>query len=179
MGILRRLPPDFAATIGVALHRSPVGESQLAAILARNSALPVCEPTDGDALKPGYVYLAPSDFHMTIDDERWRLDRGPKMHRMRPAVDPLLTSAAMARGNRVVGVLLSGGGTDGVEGLIALTSKGGISIAQHPDQARQPSMPITAIREDDVDAVLGIDEIAALLPLLAAGRSVELSPRVD
>src|SRR5262245_29612996 len=118
---------------------------------------------------------------MTIEDERWRLSRGPKVHRMRPAVDPLLISAAMARGNRVVGVLLSGGGVDGVEGLIAITGKGGLSIAQEPDEARQPSMHVTAIREDDVSAVLGIDEIATVLRLLAAGRSVEVSRarRVD
>lgn len=133
------------------------------------------EPSDGEAVKAGHVYLAPTDFHMTIEDERWRLSRGPKMHRMRPSVDPLMMSAAMARGNRVVGVLLSGGGVDGVEGLIAITGKGGLSIAQAPEQARQPSMPATAIREDDVSAVLGIDEIGAVLPLLAAGCAIEVS----
>jgi two-component system chemotaxis response regulator CheB len=109
---------------------------------------------------------------MTIENEHWRLTRDPKQHRMRPAVDPLLISAAAARGSRVVGVVLSGGGADGVEGSIAIKSKGGISIAQRSDQARQPSLPITAIREDDVDAVVPGDEIAALLSSLAAGRSV-------
>jgi two-component system, chemotaxis family, protein-glutamate methylesterase/glutaminase len=175
IGVLHDVPCDLPATIGIALHRSPAGGSHLAVILGRNVALPVSEPSDGESVKPGHVYLAPTDFHMTIEDERWRLSRGPKMHRMRPAVDPLMISAATARGNRVVGVLLSGGGVDGVEGLIAITAKGGLSIAQQPEQARQPSMPVTAIREDDVDAVLRIDEIAAILPLLAAGRSVEVS----
>jgi len=56
----------------------------------------------------------------------------------------------------------------------AITGKGGLSIAQQPEQARPPSMPVNAIREDDVDAVLRLHEIAAILPLLAAGRSVEL-----
>src|SRR5262249_4263635 len=110
-----------------------------------------------------------------------RLSRGPKVHRMRPAVDPLLISAAMARGNRVAGVLLSGGGVDGVEGLIAVTAKGGLSIAQQPEQARQPSMPVTAIREDDVDAVLRMDGFAATLPRLPAVCSCDFprSRRVD
>ena len=177
IGVLIRVPCDLPATIGIALHRSPAGGSQLAAILGRSVALPVSEPSDGESVKSGHVYLAPTDFHMTIEDERWRLGRGPKMHRMRPAVDPLMMSAATARGNRVVGVLLSGGGVDGVEGLIAITAKGGLSIAQQPEQARQPSMPVSAIREDDVDAVLRVDEIAAVLSLLAAGRSVEVSRR--
>jgi len=173
--VLGRLPREFSATIGVVLHRSASGESQLVEILARRVCLPVSEPSDGEPVKPGHIYLAPRDFHMTIEDERWRLDRGPKIHRMRPAVDPLLISAAAARGNGAVGVLLSGGGVDGVEGLIAITAKGGLSIAQQPEQARQPSMPVSAIRGDDVDAVLRLHEIAAILPLLAAGRSVELS----
>jgi two-component system chemotaxis response regulator CheB len=172
--VLRRVPADLPATIGVVLHRSPVASVYLADVLGRQAALPVSEPADGDPVQPGRVYVAPRDFHMTIEDEHWRLTRDPKQHRMRPAVDPLMISAAFARGKRVVGVLLSGGGADGVEGLIAIKGKGGISIAQRPDQARQPSMPVTAIREDDVDAALRVDEIAALLPSLAAGLSVRL-----
>ena len=69
-----------------------------------------------------------------------------------------------------MGVLLSGGGVDGVEGLIAIKGKGGLSIVQRPDEARQPSMPLTAIREDDVNAALRADEIAEMIVLLAAGR---------
>jgi len=172
--VLRRLPQEFPGTIGVVLHRSASVGSQLVEILARKVLLPVSEPSDGESVKPGHIYLAPRDFHMTIEDERWRLDRGPKVHRMRPAVDPLLISAAASRGNRAVGVLLSGGGVDGVEGLIAITGKGGLSIAQQPEQARQPSMPVSAIRADDVDAVLRLQEIATILPLLAAGLAVEL-----
>jgi two-component system, chemotaxis family, protein-glutamate methylesterase/glutaminase len=170
LGVLRRLPLDLPTTIGVVLHRSPDVESQLTGILSRSAELPVSEPSDGEPLKSGHVYVAPRDLHMTIEGECWRLRRGPKIHRMRPAVDPLLISAAEARGSRVVGILLSGGGSDGVDGLIAITGKGGLSIAQRPDQARQPSMPESAIREDDVDAVLCVSEIAAMLPLLAAGQ---------
>ncbi len=123
----------------------------------------------------GHVYLAPRDVHMTTVDEQWRLLQDPKVHRMRPAVDPLMISAAAARGPRVVGIVLSGGGSDGVDGLIAIKSKGGLSIVQRPDEARQPSMPLTAIREDDVDAALRADQIAEMLPLLAAGRPCTIS----
>src|SRR5262245_17255385 len=177
--VLRRLPDSFPGTIGVALHRSPVHVSHLARLMGRRVALPVIEPVDGEAIKSGHVYLAPRDFHMTVEDHRWRLDRGPKRHLMRPAVDPLLVSAAKARGNRVVGILLSGGGGDGVNGLIAISDAGGISIAQEPDQARVKWMPNNAIRYDDVKAVLRVDEIAAVLPLLANGCRVESDDSAD
>src|SRR5262249_28597096 len=137
-------------------------------------ALPVVEPTHGEPVEPSRIYLAPRDFHLTIRDERWNLDREAKQHRMRPAVDPLFMSAAAARGDRVVGILLSGGGADGVEGLIAIKSKGGLSLVQRPDEARQPSMPVTALREDDVDAALSLEELALLIPLLAGGRSIRV-----
>jgi two-component system chemotaxis response regulator CheB len=175
--VLRGLRPDLPATIGVTLHRSPEFGSKLANVLARCVRVPLIEPKDGEPLETGRVYLAPRDVHMTIEDERWWLTREPKVHRMRPAVDPLFSSAADARGSRVVGILLSGSGVDGVEGLIAIKGKGGLSIVQRPDEARQPSMPLTAIREDDVDAALGTDEIAEMLPLLAAGRAYARSRR--
>jgi two-component system, chemotaxis family, protein-glutamate methylesterase/glutaminase len=142
--IVRRLPAELPATIGVVLRRSPVDSSHLTAILARHSTLPVAESVDGEPVRHQRIDVAPRDFHLTMKGERWSLDRGPKQHRMRPAIDPLFVSAAQARGNRVVGVLLSGGGADGVEGLIAITAKGGISLVQEPAQARQPSMPISA-----------------------------------
>jgi two-component system, chemotaxis family, protein-glutamate methylesterase/glutaminase len=174
IAVFRRLPADLPVTICVALHRSPNSTSDLAGILARRCALPVSEPADGDAVRSGRVYLAPQDFHLTIQGESWMLDRDPKQHRMRPAVDPLFRSAAAARGERVVGVLLSGGGADGVEGLIAIKAKGGITLVQRPDEARQPSMPIAALREDDVDAAIGTDAMALLLPLLAVGGGGDL-----
>ena len=170
--VVRRLPADLPATIGVVLHRSPTDSGYLASILSRASSIPVSEPADGEPVRPRHVYLAPRDFHLSIRDERWVLDREPKQHRMRPAVDRLLISAAAARGNRVVGLLLSGGGADGVEGLIAIKAKGGLSLVQQPGQARQPSMPCSAIREDDVDAALSVEDIARSLPLLAAGHAV-------
>src|SRR5215475_12885605 len=171
--VLRRLPDTFPGTIGVVLHRSPVHMSYLVRLLGHQVTLPVREPIDGEAIKSRHIYLAPQDLHMTMEGDSWRVDRGPKRHLMRPAVDPLLISAAKARGNRVVGVLLSGGGADGAEGLVAISDAGGISIVQQPSEARVKSMPATAIRNDDVDAVLQLDKIAAILPLLAAGSSAE------
>jgi two-component system chemotaxis response regulator CheB len=174
MGIVGSLPSDFPATVCVVLHRSPRDSIFLVNVLGRCSALPVIEPRHGDPVAISHIYVAPRDFHLTIKDACWNLDREPKQHHMRPAVDPLFVSAAAVRRSRTVGVVLSGGGADGVEGLIAIKAAGGLSLVQRPDEAKMPSMPLTAIREDDVDAALSTEEIGRLLPLLAAGCVVDI-----
>lgn len=170
LSILRRLPSDLPATIAVVMHRSPTFRSELCALVGRQTALPVLEPTDGDPIAAGRIYLAPRDMHMVMEAERWRLLRGPRMHWTRPAVDPLFSSGAHQYGHRVVGVLLSGCGGDGVEGLIAVKAAGGLSLVQDPHEAQHPDMPRRAIADDHVDAALMAYDIAAAIPALVAGQ---------
>jgi two-component system chemotaxis response regulator CheB len=177
MQLLEALPADFPAAAVIVLHRSPFYETQLPAVLGRHASIKVTEPADGEPLRSGTAYVAPRDQHVLVEDGRLRLTRGPKEHRTRPAIDPLFRSAAAVYGARVVGVLLSGMGADGVSGLIAIKKAGGISLVQKPEDARFPVMPLNAIARDDVDAVLSIDEIATTLPALAAGGTVGDSPR--
>jgi two-component system chemotaxis response regulator CheB len=136
-------------------------------VLGRRASLPVLEPSDGEPIKQGHIYLAPRDFHLVMEPTTFRLDAGPPQHRTRPAVDPLFESAARAFGARVVGVLLSGGGGDGVRGLLAISKADGISLAQDPAEARNPSMPIRAISDHDVDAVLPVTGLAEAIVSLA------------
>src|SRR5262245_64923198 len=82
--------------------------------------------------------MAPRDVHMAIQDNTWRLDRGPKVHFSRPAVDPLFMSAAANRGRCSVAVLLSGGGSDGVLGLLAIKAADGLPS---PSSRRRPRLP--------------------------------------
>jgi two-component system chemotaxis response regulator CheB len=173
MRLLELLPSDLAATLTIVRHRSPFHETQLPLVLGRRAGLTVLEPTDGEAIQRGVVYVAPRDHHMVLYDGMVRLDRGPKQHRTRPAIDPLFRSAAAIYGRRVVGVLMSGMGGDGVSGLIDIKQSGGISLVQSPAEAQFPTMPSRAIREDDVDAALTVDGIAEALPVLAAGGVVE------
>ena len=172
--ILAGLPAELPAMLAIVLHRSATFESQLAALLDRICPLPVREPADGEAICPGHVYVAPRDVHMTVDRDHWRLTRGPKLHWLRPAVDPLFTSAAVHCGRRVIGILLSGGGWDGVGGLLAIKSGGGLSIAQDPAEARYDSMPMHAILGDHVDSVLRAGEIAAAIPALVKGHTTRI-----
>jgi two-component system, chemotaxis family, protein-glutamate methylesterase/glutaminase len=171
--LLERLPPNLPATVALVLHRSPYYETQLPLVLGRHAMLSVLEPTDRDPVLSGAVYVAPRDQHMIFEDGLVRLNRGAREHHTRPAIDPLFRSAAERYGSRVVGVLLSGMGSDGVSGLIAIKKSGGVSLVQHPGEARFQKMPCTAIAEDDVDAMLTVDELVVALVALARGEAVE------
>lgn len=167
------LPTDLPAIIGAVLHRSPLYNLNLGRVLGRGSALPLREPIHGELLKPGTIYLAPRDHHMLIRDEKIELNRGPKEHFTRPAIDPLFASAAGSFGPRVVGVLLTGGGADGVAGLIEITSRGGLCVIQDPKEAKMPSMPMSALAEDDVDLVAALSDLPHCLVRLVNGEVIE------
>jgi len=171
--MLQPLPPDLPAAIGIVMHRNPSVAGYLDRVLGRATSLPLKEPTEGESIRPGHAYLAPRDFHLTVERGCWHLSRAAKVHFSRPAVDPLFISAARHGGNRAVGILLSGGGADGVEGFIAIKASGGLTIVQQPAEARYPSMPTSAIRDDSPDAVFRLEEIAAAIPLLAAGKAYD------
>jgi two-component system, chemotaxis family, protein-glutamate methylesterase/glutaminase len=173
IGLFGKLPTHLPAAVAVVIHRNPRRPSQLAEVLDRHATLPVSEPGDGEAIQFGHIYLGRQDYHLLIEGTRFRLDAGPKQHRTRPAIDPLFESAAQAFGPRVVGVLLSGGGSDGVSGLIAISRAGGKSLAQDPTEAKNPSMPTRAICEDDVDAVLPLEKLADAITALATEGTIE------
>jgi len=175
--LFEELPPSFSAIIGAALHRSPIYNLNLAKVLGRRSAMPMKEPHHDEALASGMIYLAPRDHHMLFTDGRVELNRGPKEHFTRPAIDPLFCSAAEAYDRRVVGVLLTGAGSDGVAGMIAIKNRGGIAIVQDPKDARVPMLPITAVVQDHVDLILPLWGIAAALSDLAKGKAIEETPR--
>jgi two-component system, chemotaxis family, protein-glutamate methylesterase/glutaminase len=174
--LLGALPAELPATVGIVLHRSPHFESKLAQVFQRSSRLPIVEPAHGERISEQRVYVAPRDQHMLFEDGVVQVNRGPRQHFTRPAVDPLFISAAEAYGPRVVGILLSGGGDDGTSGLIAIKAKDGLTIAQDPLEARHSSMPASGIRHDRVDAVLKLEEMAPVIEALAHGRSVNGPP---
>ena len=170
-----KLPSDLEAAIAVVLHRSPVAETPLAPVLGWRSSLPVMEAVDAMPFQRGNIYVAPRDQHLRIDGATLRLSRGPKEHHTRPAIDPLFRSAATSMGTRVVGVLLSGTGDDGVSGLISITAAGGVTLVQDPSEAAYPQMPRSAILKDRVQGALAVADIADVLMQLARGDVVEMT----
>ena len=173
MQLLAKLPSDLPAVIGIVLHRSPFYETQLPVVLGRHAVIDVLEPADGTRLEHGTAYVAPRDTHLLFVDGHARLHHGPKEHRTRPAADPLFRSAAAGYGPRVAGVVLTGLGSDGVPGLVAIKAAGGLSLVQDPREAMYPTMPSRAIAEDNVDASLSLDRLAVVLTALARGYAVD------
>jgi two-component system chemotaxis response regulator CheB len=162
MQLIGSLPGDFAASVLIVMHTSPDTPGTLPLLLGKH-ALPVAYAQDGDTLEHRRVYLAPPDQHLVLENGCVRVAHGPRENGFRPAVDPLFRSAATTHGSRVVGIVLSGGLDDGTSGLAIIKARGGIAIAQHPDDAEVVSMPLSAIRNVVVDHVVPVADMAPLL----------------
>jgi two-component system chemotaxis response regulator CheB len=171
--IIAALPLPCAASVFVVRHIG-CNTSVLPFLLAR-AGLPASLAREGVLIEAGHIYVAPPDHHMILEPHRIRLSHGPKVNHTRPAADPLFETAAEAYGNRVVGVVLSGGGSDGAAGLQAIKAHCGTAFVQHPDEATAPSMPKTAIAAGQPDACLPVSEIAQRVRcIMLAGPSQRL-----
>lgn len=182
--LLAGLPSDLAAAVCVVIHQRPDVESRLPRVLARATTLSVVLARQGARITPGTVFVAPPDLHLFVErDEQGgvlHLARGPRENRVRPAVDPLFRSAALAFGSRVIGVILSGALDDGTGGLWTVKDRGGIAVVQDPDDAAVPSMPRSALAEVEVDHVAPARELGTLLGRLAREQAPsELVDRVS
>jgi two-component system chemotaxis response regulator CheB len=171
--IVGGLSADLPASVFVVLHISPRGPSMLPGILQNAGRLPVAHGDDGEPIVPGRIYVARPDYHLMVESGRVRVTRGPKENSSRPALDPLFRSAARAYGPRVVGVVLTGNLDDGAAGLWAIKVRGGTAIVQEPEEARAPSMPLSALRHTQVDYCLRLAEIPPILARLAASPAAE------
>jgi two-component system chemotaxis response regulator CheB len=154
--IIAALPAPCSATVFVVVHIGP-HRSVLPTLLDR-PGLPAVFGHDGTPIQAGHIYVAPPDHHMLLEDGYIRLNHGPKIHFTRPAIDPLFMSAA-EDGQRVMGVVLSGGAGDGALGLRAIKEHGGITFVQRPQDALRSSMPNNALAMDNPE-VLSVEEIA-------------------
>lgn len=161
--IIKELPSDFQASIFIVWHMSPDLRGILPEVFNKLNSIHAANAYDREPIKPNRIYVAPPDHHLLVEEGQVRVTRGPKENRFRPAVDPLFRSAAYSYGNRVIGIILSGGLDDGTAGLWRIKFSGGIAIVQDPADAEVPSMPESASREVEVDYSLSAQDIAPLL----------------
>jgi len=161
--LLRGLPPGFPVPIAIVQHIADGFTEGLASWLASEARLDVHEGKDGEALVAGRVLLAPTGRHLLVGDGFVRLSDAPAVDTFRPSVTPLFLSAARAYGPRVCGVILTGMGRDGAEGLRAIRDGGGTTLAQDESTSAVFGMPRAAIELGAVERVLPIDEIPRAL----------------
>jgi two-component system chemotaxis response regulator CheB len=162
--LLSALPHDFPVPLVVVQHLSPHQPSMMADILRRRIALPVTQAEEGDALRPGHVYLAPPGKHLLVTPQRLlSLTGTEKVHFVRPSADVLFESVAASFGRNAVAVILTGGDGDGAAGIQAVKRAGGITIAQDQATSESFSMPRNAIETGAVDYILPLEAIAPML----------------
>lgn len=170
--VLSRLPVNFPAALLVVQHLDPNYKSQMAQILGRQTVLETSEAKTGDLIQPGRVYVAPPGVHLTLlSGGAISLVYSPKVKFVRPSADLLFSSVASAYPGRAIGVVLTGSGSDGSTGIMAIKHSGGVVIAQNQATSEYFSMPGAAIQTGLVDFVLPLEEIPLkLIELTMQGR---------
>jgi two-component system, chemotaxis family, CheB/CheR fusion protein len=156
--LLFAVPDECGAAIIVVQHFDAGRAKSLAAIIGRQSSIPVTLAQDGAEPERNHVYLLPGT--ATLEVPGGRICVPKKSNPIDYPGDALFTSLAQLRGACSVGVVLSGTGADGARGVRAIKRSGGVTFAEHPGSARLPSMPICAIETGCVDFVLRPYEIA-------------------
>lgn len=182
--VLAALPRTFPGAIFVTLHTSIQGGVYLSRILSRVTRLQIADVRKDTEIRAGHVYIAPPNVHLKILNGDVELNRGPREHRTRPAVDVLFRSAARAKGSNVIAVVLSGHGADGAGGAIAIRARGGRVLVQEPAEADAPSMPRRTIETAGADVIapadaLGAELLRLVLPSMTPGGVSPMSPDDD
>jgi two-component system chemotaxis response regulator CheB len=172
---LAGLGGGFPLPVVVTQHMPPAFTAMLAQHISRLGAMPCAEAQDGEALLPGRILLAPGDRHLLPqrgpDRLRVALSDGPPENFCRPAVDPMLRAASAACGGRVLVVMLTGMGRDGLDGTRCVVASGGTAIAQDEATSVVWGMPGAIARDGLCHRVLPLPAIAPLVLHLARGRA--------
>ncbi|WP_337884049.1 chemotaxis protein CheB [Fischerella thermalis] len=168
--ILLGLPKTFPVPIAVVQHRHKDSDDTLRVLLQSYTNLVVKEAEDKEEILPGWVYLAPADYHLlieskdkTVSQPYFSLSTDVPVTYARPSIDVLFETAADAYNQKVIGVLLTGANQDGVQGLAKIKARGGMSIVEEPESAFCAIMPAAAIAFGVADQVLPLADIASFL----------------
>lgn len=175
LALLQGLPPDFDVPIVIVQHIAESFVDGLAVWLAAETGRSVRVARHGDRLGRGDVLLAPDGQHLRIDRDGFvRLGSDGPVLGHRPSANVLFESVAETLDEACVGVILTGMGRDGADGLARLRAAGGVTLAQDAASSVVFGMPAAAIEAGAVDRVASLSELGPLLGLLAVNREAEL-----
>jgi len=170
--ILAKLPSDCGMALVVIQHLDPARRSVLRGLRSKVPPFPVLEVSNGIALQPNHVYVVSPDKKASIHNGTLLL--GPITSRAaHHPIDDFMTELAATQGDKAIGVVLSGVGSDGQSGLAAIEAAGGITFAQDPETAQWPAMPLSAIKAGNVDFVLSPAQIGLELRRMESANERE------
>jgi two-component system chemotaxis response regulator CheB len=162
--IIPRLPKNLPVPVTVVQHMPPTFTKSLADRLDSLSQVRVKEAEQGEPLNSGTVYIAPGDHHLLIRSTGGRpkvvLTDEPSNHLHKPAVDVMMRSVAESYGRRTLGVILTGMGSDGLEGLKVVRQKGGIILAQNEESCVVYGMPRSVVEANLANKIIDINKMA-------------------
>ena len=177
--VLPSLPGQFGIPVVIAQHMPAVFTAMLASRLAAKSALPVRECVSGEVLSPGSVVIAPGDYHMVVQQENGvpclRTHQEPKENFCRPSVDVLFRSVAEVYRDRVLAVVLTGMGQDGLKGCEALRKTGARIYVQDEASSVVWGMPGFVAKAGLADKILPLKKIGAEI---VRATTIQLAVRV-
>ncbi|MBF0458141.1 MAG: chemotaxis protein CheB [Nitrospirae bacterium] len=169
--LLTHLPNDFSLPIAVVLHLHRNTKGELINVLQKGTRLNVNYAQDKKRIQKGYLYIAPPDYHLLIEDDKTlSLSVDEPVNYSRPSIDVLFESASDAFREHVIGIILTGANRDGSMGLKRIKERGGTAIVENPQSAEYSEMPLAAIAETQSDYILDVDEIARKIYELLGGE---------
>lgn len=172
--LLKHLPANTGMAFVVVQHLDPTHESALTSLLSRTTEMAVSEVRNGIALEPNRVYVIPPNKRMLISARKLKLSPRSDGHEEPMPIDLIFKSLAEQEGSNAVGIVLSGSGADGTQGLLAIKAGGGITFAQEEKTAKYPAMPGNAISAGCVDFVLSPEKMVREMQRIGGHLSLAL-----
>jgi len=161
--LVKHLPEDLNCCYVIAQHLSPNYKSILHEILNRESKLLVKKVSDGEKPKKNTVYVIPPNKNLVVKNKTLILQEPPKEIFTKPSINILFESISQEYGENGIGIILSGTGTDGTQGLISIKAGGGITFAQIPKTAKYDGMPLSAIDSGSVDYEIAPEQFGDII----------------
>src|SRR6187455_3148329 len=160
--ILAQLPQGFPLPIIMCLHRLKHVRNGFVEALSIKSVVQVTEPFDKENIKKGSVYLAPANYHMSVElGLSFSLSTEEMVNNSRPAIDITLGTCAYVYKDKLIGILLSGANKDGALGMKHIRDRGGLTLVQDPAECMIETMPKAAMAVTQIDQVMKVDQIVA------------------
>ena len=162
--ILSQVPKDFPLPIIMCLHRLKHVRNGFIEALSIKSIKEVIEPYDKESIKRGKVYLAPSNYHLSIElGNYFSLSTEQMRNNSRPSIDITMETSAFVYKSNLIGILLSGANKDGALGMKRIKDNGGLTLVQDPKECMIDTMPKSGLEATNLDYTLNIEEIIKFL----------------